>query len=51
MEEFEKRLLERLMSNGEVEIRGLQLDAMCNFIHRKVMPNPEVWGVIVYEAR
>ena len=51
MEEFERRLLDKLMSNGEVEVRGLQLDAMCNFIHRKVLTNPEVWGVIVYEAR
>ena len=51
MEEFEKRLLDKLMSRGEVEVRGLQLDAMCNFIHRKVLTNPEVWGVIVYEAR
>lgn len=51
MEEFEKRLLDRLMTNGEVEVRGLQLDAMCSFIHRKVLTNPDVWGVIAYEAR
>lgn len=51
MEEFEKRLLDKLMSDGEVEVRGLQLDAMCGFIHRKVLTNPDIWGVIVYEAR
>lgn len=51
MEEFEKRLLDKLMSDGEVEVRGLQLDAMCGFIHRKVLTNPDVWGVVVYEAR
>ena len=51
MEEFEKRLLDKLMSDGEVEVRGLQLDAMCGFIHRKVLTNLDVWGVVVYEAR
>lgn len=51
MEEFEKRLLDKLMSDGEVEVRGLQLDAMCGFIHRKVLTNPDIWGAIVYEAR
>lgn len=50
MKEFEKELLDKLMSNGEVEVRGLQLDAMCSFIHREVLTDPEIWGVVVYEA-
>lgn len=51
MTEFEKKLLDKLMSNGEVEIRGLQLKAMCVFVYNNVLPtNPDVWGVIVYEA-
>lgn len=52
MKEFEKEILDKLMSNGEVEIRGLQHNAMCNFVYTKVLlTNPGVWGVIVYEAR
>jgi hypothetical protein len=52
MTEFEKKLLDKLMSNGEVEIRGLQLEAMCTFVHNNVLlTNPDVWGVVVYEAR
>lgn len=51
MTEFEKKLLDKLMSNGEVEIRGFQLEAMCVFVYNNVLPtNPDVWGVIVYEA-
>lgn len=52
MTEFEKEILDKLMSNGEMEIRGLQVDAMCIFIHDNVLlTNPDVWGVVVYEAR
>ena len=52
MTEFEKKLLDKLMSNGRVEIRGLQLEAMCAFVHNNVLStNPDVWGVVVYEAR
>lgn len=51
MKQFEKEVLDKLMSNGSVEIRGLQLEAMCVFVYNNVLPtNPDVWGVIVYEA-
>jgi hypothetical protein len=52
MTELEKKLLDKLMSNGEVEIRGLQLEAMCVFVYNNVLlTNPDVWGAVVYEAR
>jgi hypothetical protein len=52
MTELEKKLLDKLMSNGEVEIGGLQLKAMCVFVYNNVLlTNPDVWGAVVYEAR
>lgn len=52
MTELEKKLLDKLMFNGEVEIRGLQLEAMCVFVYNNVLlTNPDVWGAVVYEAR
>ena len=52
MKEFEKEILDKLMSNGKVEIRGLQVNAMFTFVHKYVLTTyPDVWGIVVYEAR
>lgn len=52
MKEFEKEILDKLVSKGHVEIRGLQVKAMCNFVYKYLLTtHPEVWGIVVYEAR
>lgn len=50
MTEFEQEIASKLLGNGEVEIRGLQVDAMCDFCDRLLESSPNVWGFVVYEA-